>query len=328
MEKPESLKHKHTGAAAPNSELRTLNSSSMNIIETHNLSHTYGRRTEAVRSLTFSVPQGSACALLGPNGAGKTTTLKMLMNLLRPTSGTATVLGVDSRKLASAQFEQIGYVSENQKLPTGMTVRGFLDFCHSLYPAWDKELEARLLALFELPPKRKLAHLSRGERMKAMLLSSLAYRPKLIVMDEPFSGLDPAVREELTQGVLELANTGDWTLLISSHDIDDVERLIDRVAIIDAGKLLLNEPLDSLQSRFRRVHASFNHATIPTLPQSCVARESTESHASWVEMAFDAQTEASYRATNPGASFTTQPMTLKEIYLAAVRNVTTQKENQ
>jgi len=303
----------------------------MNIIETHNLSHTYGRRTEAVRSLTFSVPQGGACALLGPNGAGKTTTLKMLVNLLRPTSGTATVLGVDSRKLAPPQFEQIGYISENQKLPEKMTVRGFLDFCRSLYPAWDKELESRLLAFFDLPPERKLAHLSRGMRMKATLLSSLAYRPKLIVMDEPFSGLDPVVREELTQGVLELANTGDWTLLISSHDIDDVERLADSVAMINAGRLLLHESLDSLQSRYRRVDATLNQTSDPPapliLPCSCITRENAGARASWVETAFAAQTDAAYRAANPSASFTTQPMSLKEIYLATVRNLASRKGN-
>jgi ABC-2 type transport system ATP-binding protein len=233
------------------------------IIETHALSHTYARhalfarrRHEAVRSLTLSIPQGAACALLGPNGAGKTTTLKMLMNLLHPTTGAATILGVDSRKLAPAQYEQIGYISENQKLPLHLTIRDFLAFCRSLYPAWDPALETRLLAHFALPPDRKLKHLSRGERMKASLLSSLAYRPKLIVMDEPFTGLDPIVRDELTQGLLELAATGDWTLLISSHDIDDVERLIDRVAILNAGRLLLQEPLDTLQQRLRTVHAT------------------------------------------------------------------------
>jgi len=307
----------------------------MHIIETNNLSHTYEtfeRRIKAVRSLTFSIPQGSACALLGSNGAGKTTTLKMLLNLLRPTSGTATVLGVDSRKLAPAQFEQIGYVSENQKLPAWDTVRSLLNFCRALYPAWDREFEARLLKLFELPLDRKLTKLSRGMQMKAKLLSSLAYHPKLVVMDEPFSGLDPLGREELMQGVLDLAGAGDWTMLISSHDIDDVERLVDRVAIIEAGILLFNEPLDSLQSRHRRIHATFNQGDAtparPTLPQSCIARENMGNHASWIETTFAAQTEEAYRADNPGATFTTQPMTLKEIYLATVKNSASRKGNE
>jgi len=300
----------------------------MNIIETHNLSHTYGRRTEAVRALTLSIPQGSACALLGQNGAGKTTTLKMLMNLLRPTSGTATVLGVDSRKLAPAQFEQIGYISENQKLPKD-TVRGFLDFCRALYPTWDREFETRLLKLFDLPPDRKLSKLSRGMQMKVKLLSSLAYHPKLIVMDEPFSGLDPIVRDDLMQGVLELANTGNWTLLISSHDIDDVERLVDHVAIIDSGKLLLEESLESLQQRFRIVDATFAQTDKPVLESpisaSCAGYEATGTRARWTETTFNAQTEQTYKASNPSASFAFQSMSLKEIYKALVKKSNTTK---
>jgi len=311
----------------------------MHAIETHTLSHTYGlhglltRGHEAVRSLTLAIPQGAACALLGPNGAGKTTTLKMLMNLLRPTSGTATILGVDSRKLAPAQFEQIGYISENQKMPLQMTIRDYLAFCRTLYPAWDPALETRLLALFELPPARKLKHLSRGERMKASLLSSLAYRPRLIVMDEPFTGLDPVVRDELLQGVLELAATGDWTLLISSHDIDDVERLIDSVAIMRQGQLLLHETLESLQRRHRRVEATLNHpleqsASPPALPTSCIAHETTGLRARWIETAYTPQqTEHAYRTTHPSASLTTQPMSLKEIYITTMKNPAPRKGN-
>ena len=303
----------------------------MNPIETHNLSRTYGRRLEAVHSLTLSIPQGGACALLGPNGAGKTTTLKMLMNLLRPTSGFATVLGVDARKLGPAQFEQIGHISENQKMPLHMTVRAFLDFCRSLYPSWDKAFESRLLALFELPPDRKLKHLSRGMRMKTSLLSSLAYHPKLIIMDEPFSGLDPIVRDELMQGVLEFAGSGDWTLLISSHDMDDVERLIDSAAIIEQGKLLLHESLESLQQRHRRVEVMPSQPAgqpgkPPAPPISCIAFESTGMRARWIETAFNPQTEQTYKASCPSASFTLHPMSLKEIYISTIKHTTSLKE--
>ena len=112
----------------------------MNIIETKNLTRRFGR-TEAVQGLDLAVPAGSVFALLGPNGAGKTTTLKMLMNLLPPTGGSAQVLGVDSRKLGERELAQIGYVSENQQLPLWMTVRQLLDYCRPFYPTWDRELE-------------------------------------------------------------------------------------------------------------------------------------------------------------------------------------------
>ncbi len=123
------------------------------------------------------------CALPGPNGAGKTTTLKMLMNFVTPTTGTARVLGVDSRRLGLAEKERIGYVSENQALPDWMTVKEFLGFCRKLYTKWDRDLERELLAKWALPEGRKLRELSRGMRMKAALLASLAYRPELLILD-------------------------------------------------------------------------------------------------------------------------------------------------
>src|SRR5476651_816920 len=131
----------------------------MNIIETTHLSRRYWR-TEALRVLNLVVSTGSVFALIGANGAGKTTAIKVLMNLLEPTSGEARVLGVDSRKLSPRERQQIGYVSENQKLPEWMTVRQLLDYCRPFYPTWDRELEARLLREFELPPDRKIKHLS------------------------------------------------------------------------------------------------------------------------------------------------------------------------
>src|SRR6185436_3420279 len=231
----------------------------MNIIETHNLTRRFGRM-EAVHDLNLAVPQGSVFALLGANGAGKTTTLKVLMNLMPPTSGSARVLGVDSRKLGERELAQIGYVSENQQLPVWMTVRQFLDYCRPFYPTWDRALETTLLKQFALPETRKLSQLSRGMLMKAALLSSLAYRPKLLVLDEPFSGLDALVRDEFIRGVLEVSALGEWTVLVSSHDIEEVERLADHVALLDAGRLRLSEKTETLQGRFRRVEVTFGAA--------------------------------------------------------------------
>jgi ABC-2 type transport system ATP-binding protein len=155
------------------------------------------RRVDAVQGLTLDVPHGAVSALVGPNGAGKTTAIKILMNIIGPTSGRAQVLGVDSTRIRGRFFESIGYVSENQELPEWMTVSTLLSYLRPFYPTWDVKLEADLIRQFELPPDRKLRHLSRGMRMKAALASSLAYHPKLIVLDEPFTGLDPLVRDEL-----------------------------------------------------------------------------------------------------------------------------------
>jgi len=224
----------------------------MNVIETRGLKRKFGWKT-AVQGLDLSVPAGSVCALLGPNGAGKTTTIKMLMNLIAPSGGEARIFGVDSRRLGPAEKVRIGYVSENQEMPEWMSVRTFLNYCRGFYPTWDRELEARLLERFALPEGRKLKDLSRGMKMKAALLAALAYRPALLVLDEPFSGLDPAVRDDFVRGVFEATGEGDWSVLVSSHDIDEVERFADWVVVIDGGKMKVSESLESLQGRFRRV---------------------------------------------------------------------------
>ena len=221
-------------------------------ITTDQLTKRFGKQI-AVNSLTLNVPAGGIFAFLGPNGAGKTTTIKTVMNIMAPNQGASTVLGVDSQRLGPAEFVQIGYVSENQELPVWMKVGQFLDYCKSMYPNWDESFCQHLLSQFDIPLHQKLKDLSRGMRMKAALVSSLAYRPKLLIFDEPFSGLDPLVREEFVNGILEITETENWTIFISSHDIDEVERLADWVGIIDKGTLIINEKTEDLQRRFRQV---------------------------------------------------------------------------
>jgi len=148
------------------------------------------RGTVALDGLNLEVPEGSVYALIGANGAGKTTAIKILMNILQPTSGHAETLGL--QKLSPREFQQIGYVSENQEMPEWMTVGYFMAYLKPFYPTWDDARAEELLRQFELPRDRKLKHLSRGMKMKAALASSLAYRPKLIVLDEPLQRSRPS----------------------------------------------------------------------------------------------------------------------------------------
>ncbi len=291
----------------------------MNIIETNNLTRRFGR-TEAVQGLNLAVPTGSICALLGPNGAGKTTTLKLIMNLLHPTAGEARVLGVDSRRLGERELAQIGYVSESQQMPLWMTIRQLLDYCRPFYPTWDVALEKTLLVQFDLPEDRRLNQLSRGMLMKAALLSSLAYRPKLLVLDEPFSGLDPLVREEFVRGVLEVSALGDWTVLVSSHDIEEVERLADHVALIENGRLRLSEAAETLQGRFRRVELT---GVAAGSAPATAALEWTQSGnlSRFIETNYAGDsTERSWQERYPGAAIKAHPMTLREIFITLARS--------
>jgi len=293
----------------------------MNIIETTQLSRRYWR-TEAVHELTLAVPAGSVFALLGPNGAGKSTTIKVLMNLLRPTAGSARVLGVDSRRLGERERAQIGYVSENQQLPLWMTVRQLLDYCRPFYPTWDRALEKKLLQQLELPEQRKLKHLSRGMLMKAALLSSLAYRPKLLVLDEPFSGLDPLVREEFVHGLLEASSQGEWSVFISSHDIEEVERLADWIALLDAGRLRFAEATDTLLARFRRIEVTLPGGAGPlaSVPAGWLELQQSEGLVRFVDTMYEREaTERACRERFPEAAVTARPMTLREIFITLAR---------
>lgn len=212
--------------------------------------------TDAVQDLSFAVPEGSAFALIGANGAGKTTTIKVLMNILEPTRGRATVLGVDSRKISPRELAQIGYVSENQDMPEKLTVEQFLTYLRPFYRTWDKELENSLLRQLRLPLDRKIGNLSHGMRMKMSLACALPFRPKLLVLDEPFSGLDPLVRDEFMEGLLQQA--GDMTILISSHELGEIDGVATHVAFLDEGKLLFQESMSDLVDRFREVHVTLD----------------------------------------------------------------------
>jgi ABC-2 type transport system ATP-binding protein len=293
----------------------------MNPIETHQLTRRYGN-AEALHGLDLVVPAGSVYAFIGPNGAGKTTTIRMLMNLLAPTSGEARVLGVDSRKLTPAERRRIGYVSENQKLPEWMTVDQLMRYCQPLYPTWDRSLEERLLRKFELPPERKLKHLSRGMMMKAALLSSLAYRPELLVLDEPFSGLDPLVRDEFIAGALEVSQQDKWTIFISSHDINEVEQLADWVGIIEAGRLTLAEPIEALLARFRRIEITGTEGNlhIPSAPETWLEIEQVGNVMRAIETRYTTQQFEHYsRHRLKDATAVAKTMTLREIFVVMAR---------
>jgi ABC-2 type transport system ATP-binding protein len=222
-------------------------------VQTRGLTKEY-RGAAVLKDVSLTIPPGGIYALVGANGAGKSTLIKVLMNIVKPTSGEAEVLGMDSTDVAGAVFERIGYVSENQEMPDGMTIGAFLRYVRGFYPEWDRELEAELVEQLDLPLKRRLKNLSRGMRMKAALASVLAYRPALIVLDEPLSGLDPLVRDELIGSLKERSR--ETTILLSSHDLDEIEGFATHVGFLQDGRLMFSEELATLAERFREVEVT------------------------------------------------------------------------
>ncbi len=228
------------------------------------------------------------------------------------------MLGVDSRRLSPAEFARIGYVSENQEMPEWMTVDYFLRYLKPFYSTWDDALAADLVRQFELPLDRKLRHLSRGMRMKAALASSLAYRPELVVLDEPFTGLDALVRDEFTRSLLERAEG--TTILISSHDLAEIENFASHVGYIDEGRLRFTEEMGTLADRFRQVEITFDGAppVLAPWPEGWMQPETSSAVLRFIDSHFDAErTPAEIQRLFPAArNVEFHPMSLREIFVA------------
>jgi ABC-2 type transport system ATP-binding protein len=290
-------------------------------IQTHGLVKRFGS-TEVLRGIDLNVFEGSIYALVGANGAGKTTMIKVMMNILRATSGSASVLGIASSELEGKGFTRIGYVSENQELPDGMTVAAMLDYMRPFYPQWDRALEAQLVRQFDLPLDRKLKNLSRGMKMKAAFASSLAYRPSLIVLDEPFSGLDPLVRDELIEGLLERAP--ETTIFLSSHDLAEIESFASHVGYLDGGRLLFSDEMSVLSNRFREITITLEAPTpLPaSMPATWLLPETIDCVARFIASEYRSETtHGEIAALFPTArNIEAEPMPLRSIFLAIAKS--------
>jgi ABC-2 type transport system ATP-binding protein len=290
------------------------------ILRTIDLSKRF-RNTVALDHMNMAVPEGSVYGLVGPNGAGKTTTVKLLMNLHQPTAGRAEVFGHDSRRISPQDFAQIGYVSENQEMPEWMTVQYLMAYLKPFYPTWDAARAAELLRQFDLPLDRKLRHLSHGMRMKAALASSLAHRPRLIVLDEPFTGLDPLVRDELIEGVLESADSA--TILISSNDLGEIESFTSHIGYLDRGHLQFSEEMTSLTERFREIEITLQSPSPSPAPWPATWLNAQQSPAvvRFVDSQFEqGRTMAEVRRLFPDAQqISVNPMPLRAIFVTLAK---------
>ncbi len=251
----------------------------------------------ALKGLNLDVPKGSAYALIGANGAGKTTTIKLAVNLIAPTSGTAEILGIDTRRIEPAVLARIGYVSENQSLPRRLRVGEYLAYLRAFYPTWDRDLEASMVRRLQLPIERRIGELSHGMRIKVALAGALPFRPELLILDEPFSGLDALVRDEFMEDMLMQA--GDMTILISSHELAEIEHVVTHVGFIDAGRMVLEDSMADLNTRIREVRVTLEGpAALPErLPKEWLAARAFGNVVSFVDTRYhEADTPGRVRA--------------------------------
>jgi len=286
-------------------------------IETDGLTKRY-RKTIAVNDLTMKVPTGSVFAFLGRNGAGKTTTVRMLLDIVERTSGHASLLGMDSVRDAIEIKRRTGYVAEAQKMYNWMTVDEIIWFCRSFYDTWDDSFAAELKHKLELTGNRKIGQLSRGTQAKVALLLAMAFRPDLLILDEPTAGLDVVVRRDFLEGVIELIQTEGRTVFFSSHLVHEVERIADWVGVIDKGALIECSTLDSLKSRIRRIVLGFADTPPSTASIPNVLSSEALGHQLAVTVRdFSEVTLAAARGLKP-LDLTVEDMSLEDIFVALV----------
>ena len=229
------------------------------VIAIDHLVRRYGR-TDAVNGLTLRVPAGRCYGFFGRNGAGKTTTIKCLLNLLKPTSGTARLFGLDPARDEVAVKSRLAYVPDQVAFYPWMTVRETLDYCASFRSHWNDATERALLSQFRLDPRQKTSHLSKGQRTQLALVTAICPEAELLVLDEPTSGLDPIVRREFIQTVIGAYQDGDpgrRTVFVSTHLISEFEGLIDDFTIIEEGREVLTLAADTARERYQKIYARF-----------------------------------------------------------------------
>jgi ABC-2 type transport system ATP-binding protein len=229
------------------------------IIETKNLTRSYGKH-DAVNGLSLNVRPGKCYGFFGRNGAGKTTTIKCLLNLLRPTSGSVRVFGLDPQRNEVAVKSRLAYVPDMVAFYPWMTVRDTLEYFASFRHHWNRDIENDLLNRFQLDASKKTTSLSKGQRTQLALIGAICPEPELLVLDEPTSGLDPIVRREFIETVIGAYQSGDpgrRTMFVSTHLISEFEGLIDEFTIIEGGKNLLTMEADAARDRFRKINARF-----------------------------------------------------------------------
>jgi len=213
----------------------------------------YDRRRPVLKGLDLIVPRGSVTAVLGTNGVGKSTLIKVLTGELHARAGTVSVLDMDPRRRAVQIKRAVGHVSDHTELPRWMTVTEHQRFLEPFYPTWDRVEADRLTQLFGLDPDARYVELSKGQRALENLVAALAHHPELLLLDEPFSGLDPLVRRKVFEGVLGHLRAEGRTVLVVSHSLVDVERCADRVAILQNGRITLAGDLEQVCARAARV---------------------------------------------------------------------------
>lgn len=243
------------------------------VVEVSGLSRSFGHKT-ALDNVSFNAAAGQVYGLVGSNGAGKTTLLKHLLGLLRATSGSVRVFGLDPVREPVGVLTRIGYLSEEHELPEWMRIDELMRYTQAYHPTWDDAYACELLENFALDPAKKVKELSKGMRAQAGLIAAVAHRPQLLILDEPSSGLDAVVRRDILDAVVRAVADDGRTVIFSSHLLDEVERMSDHVTLIDQGRVALSGVLDEVRGAYLRSRVRFaDHFDRPPVLETALTLE-------------------------------------------------------
>jgi len=277
-----------------------------------------------LNNISLELPTGTIMGLIGANGAGKSTTIRILMGLVHQDQGRVQVLGrVMPQEQAAAKLD-IGFVSEDMRLYGTATLAWHMELVRSMFPRWDQSYAETMLRRFDLKPQQKIKGLSHGQRVKAALLLALARRPRLLVLDEPTTGLDPVARQEVLGELMAVLADEERTILFSSHNTLDVEQISDQITFIDRGRIIASDNKEIFLDRWRRLRLVLSpDAILPTLPGIVQVGGSGR-----LPVLVTNNFESAMLSVCNDAGATVQavdPMTLEEIFVA---NVHSRREKQ
>ncbi len=269
-------------------------------------------------SVDLELPEGTVMGLIGPNGAGKSTTMRILVGLVHQDRGEVSVLGQPMPTNQVAVKRDVGFVSEDMRLYERASIRWHMDFVRAVHPRWDAGHAASLLKRFDLKAHQKIKGLSHGQRVKTVLMLALAHRPKLLILDEPTTGLDPVARHEVLGELMDVLSEGDRSILFSSHNTQDVEQISDVITFMDRGRLIESQDKESYLDSWRRLRLEVPEATsVPVLEGVVYGRGRGTLRVATTNRFEDAMTRA---FTSAGVTVHgVEPMSLEEIFLANVQ---------
>lgn len=276
-----------------------------NAIETRGLTKHFKDFT--LDSLDLELPEGCILGLIGENGAGKTTAIKLLLGILKPDSGTASVLGQDISGDMSRVKEDVGVVLDEPGLPEKLTLRQLEKIMPSIYKSWSREDFSHYIRRMELPEDKPYKEFSRGMKMKLGLVLALSHKPRLLLLDEATSGLDPVVRDSVTGLLLDFTRDKGHSVLISSHIVSDLEKLCDYIAFLHKGKLMLLEEKDALMEEYGLLQCSRDEAERID-PSAIIGRRDNPYGSRLI-----VRTDALPRGTK------TQPVSIEELFVFMVK---------